>query len=685
MVTKQMKNRLMRLLKKSLKNLIPILFIMVLLGCVAKRPKNNFPKRIVVKRKDSAKSPKNNSLKGIKVITANRHPFSVNFCSVGYTPCKVPLQRGDLLEYFDLMKIYKGEKIINFRKSGKYFYQNNKIFGIEVYSERDLSNIANTVKGKIEYVLLNGDLNPSIISELRKFPKLEILNTYGSNLKSLRYIANLKHLSLSCGRNFKNKDLVEVKNLHTLTSLEITLRNEAAGRFFFSIISHMGKLKKLAIHWYLDREITKGELQLLGKLGKLNSLSLTHIGDRSFRFINKMKNLKFLALYSVGEFTDIGLQKLQNLDKLEILNISSTRIGNKSLKFISSKIKNLWNLQISGHFDDTGCRDIGKLTKLAVLYLDSDRITGKVLKKLKKLNSLACLRLSCKKIRAEDFLSFTQFPNLTSLQISICENDEGILYLKNCAKLKTLIIRCRQITGKGLKKIYKLGLEHVSLSGDKGEISLVFVEKKLPTLKRLSLRNAIKAGTTSNLKKFPALEYLYLGSRGGYPRLDKNILLPLSKLSHLQYLRMDNAIMGTPEDFRSLAMLKKLKAISPPKSIEDDHMAFLRNHKHIEFVDLSYTNITGKTLEVLSTIKTLRVLKIHGTRVTNPALKYLEKNTNLERLYLNETRVSLQGLMYLTKLPKLSYLELSAREIGKKELAILRKKLKGCQVATSPY
>ena len=287
----------MRLLKKSLRNLIPILFIMVLLGCIARRPKNNFSKKIAVKRKDLAKRPKNNSLKGIKVITANRHPFSVNFCSVGYTPCKVPLQRGDLLEYFDLMKIYKGEKIINFRKSGKYFYQNNKIFGIEVYSERDVLNIPNTVKGKIEYVLLNGDLNPGIISELRKFPKLEILNTYGSNLKSLRYIANLKHLSLSCGRNFKNKDLVEVKNLHTLTSLEITLRNEAAGRFFFSIINHMGKLKKLAIHWYLDREITKEELQLLGKLGKLNSLSLTNIGDRAFKFINKIRNLKFLALY----------------------------------------------------------------------------------------------------------------------------------------------------------------------------------------------------------------------------------------------------------------------------------------------------------------------------------------------------------------------------------------------------
>lgn len=79
----------------------------------------------------------------------------------------------------------------------------------------------------------------------------------------------------------------------------------------------------------------------------------------------------------------------------------------------------------------------------------------------------------------------------------------------------------------------------------------------------------------------------------------------------------------------------------------------------MDFLDLSFSDVTDEGLKVVATMTNLKQLRLTGcSRITDAGLAHLSKLTKLTDLCLNDTKITDAGLVHLSKMKSLQSLEL---------------------------
>jgi hypothetical protein len=91
----------------------------------------------------------------------------------------------------------------------------------------------------------------------------------------------------------------------------------------------------------------------------------------------------------------------------------------------------------------------------------------------------------------------------------------------------------------------------------------------------------------------------------------------------------------------------------------------------LEYLDLSYTNVSDRDLAELASLEQLRELNLTGTKVGGD-LGYLAGLKHLESLDLYDTRITGADLLSLVGMKKLRKLDLGNTNVGKDGAANLR-------------
>ncbi len=139
-------------------------------------------------------------------------------------------------------------------------------------------------------------------------------------------------------------------------------------------------------------------------------------------------------------------------------------------------------------------------------------------------------------------------------------------------------------------------------------------------------------------------------------------------LNTLTALILPLILQGCSDDSRSIyswesEQLSTENEIHARSTTTDDDVASLRNSKLITWISLSSTQITDVSLDHLSTINGLEVLKLSNTAITDAGLKKLMALPKLDYLFLGDTRITDDGLSHLAQIPTLTYLEIHQTDV----------------------
>jgi internalin A len=130
----------------------------------------------------------------------------------------------------------------------------------------------------------------------------------------------------------------------------------------------------------------------------------------------------------------------------------------------------------------------------------------------------------------------------------------------------------------------------------------------------------------------------------------------------------------TDDRLKSIPGLVQLRRLSLwDTSVTDDGIAALACTESLVEISISSDRITGKSVQILSELPSLRSLLIHrGPRVGDEALVKLSKCGELRELYLSETLVTDRGLSDIGSFPYLWSLDLSGTAISDEGCAALK-------------
>ncbi len=184
-----------------------------------------------------------------------------------------------------------------------------------------------------------------------------------------------------------DQGLAHLKNLREIRVLDI--RNTAVTDRGFKHLEGLSELRTL----YLGDRITDDGLTSLRNLINLETLTLEtrQVTNEGLKHIRELKHLQELDL-RVTSITDDGLVHLSSLENLVTLRVGSQL----PYQFEVPRPPRRHGPQLT----DLGLEQIKKLTKLENLDLHNSQITDKGLAQLKGLKGLRCLDVSGAKVTA---------------------------------------------------------------------------------------------------------------------------------------------------------------------------------------------------------------------------------------------------------------------------------------------
>lgn len=117
---------------------------------------------------------------------------------------------------------------------------------------------------------------------------------------------------------------------------------------------------------------------------------------------------------------------------------------------------------------------------------------------------------------------------------------------------------------------------------------------------------------------------------------------------------------ATDAEMAHVGRLSRLESISVQGSVSDAGAVHLRGLVNLDYVHLSYTEVTGACLANLRGLTGLKKFYLAGLAITDADLGQLEGLTGLELLDLNSTPVTDEGLAHLEGLVNLKELRLNS-------------------------
>lgn len=136
--------------------------------------------------------------------------------------------------------------------------------------------------------------------------------------------------------------------------------------------------------------------------------------------------------------------------------------------------------------------------------------------------------------------------------------------------------------------------------------------------------------------------------------------------AHSQQLPTQTGFARSPADFGAFVERDSFRAgrrvigIDCTRTqVSDEQVAYLlRRAPELEWLNLSWTSITGDGLGELRFTPLLCCLTLYGCQITDEGLVHLEGLTNLQELDLVDTQVTDEGLVHLEGLTNLQELDL---------------------------
>ncbi|KAL3741976.1 hypothetical protein ACJRO7_017457 [Eucalyptus globulus] len=460
--------------------------------------------------------------------------------------------------------------------------------------------------------------------------------------------------------------LKSVDEIHKLTNLLVL---EISGACMVKqirddIFEHMKDLRSLNLSevgiWWLPASLlNRSELRwlILRKCPNLNQLcdtSLLKKKEAASESVLLLAKLEVLDFSGSDSFWSIQVKNLSPLEKLQILNLSKTRIGR--LPFLN----------------------LGELTRL-VLGDCPSLARLPTLKPLTKLKILDLSMTTClKEVQDDPQETKTDFRVLDLTGSAVNKLPLNISSLSHLL-LSSCVHLCKLPSTQGLPGLEELNLCDASALEEFEDGSF----EHLNSLRRLILSNTkIKAlpslSQPSELRLLLLKNCKFLTKLQNLPSLQKLEVLDLSGSSEL--------VITSNDSFRGMSRLKTVnlsetKIESLPRSCQPPnikleflhHMSKLRilNLSEIEFEELpslSYlTNLrelslrgcSCKVLE-LDALKELELLDLLGTKVES--LPWLETFRKLQQLLLGDC-ADLESLENLKSLTELEVLDLSGTKI----------------------
>jgi Leucine-rich repeat (LRR) protein len=234
-----------------------------------------------------------------------------------------------------------------------------------------------------------------LVQRLPKLKRFSTINLSGAATqltdKGLAPLSKLTHLA----ELELHAPLVSDAGLAALASLDKLEALSFEGCISDGALSHLGKLKKLAVL-------------------KLNRNRITGPGLGHLKELNQLFSIQLRENLLAGS----GLELLAALPKLQSLDVSHNRITDKGLERVAGvtvvEILNLDGNQIT----DAGLQHLKGLSKLRWLYLGDNQIQGAGLSHLKGLKNLVSIRLEENPLTDEAVEALAQLPQLRSVSLS---------------------------------------------------------------------------------------------------------------------------------------------------------------------------------------------------------------------------------------------------------------------------
>lgn len=319
------------------------------------------------------------------------------------------------------------------------------------------------------YVLCAND----IIEKLRFHTTLKRLSlisaiciTDKSLQLSLKALTHLEYLNLTGCEKLTSDILNTIKDLPRLKVLvldKVKISNESLQMY----LGHTPHLIQLSLNYC---PINEHAFQHAPRMNTLVNLSLNHTKVACCDFLYAFPNLMQLNLRNTL-ITDDQLVYIQQIKKIEILELFATPVTNEGLKHLNGlSIQKLALPNRTTVNDETIA--IIKGLPLSILDLsDHISITNASLKSIATMTSLVNLSLSNTKITDEAFACIENLKQLEVLNVSRCNLTNNIAFvLKSLPSIHTLNLSSTKIdddiipTLTKCQNIYKLNLSRTSLT-----------------------------------------------------------------------------------------------------------------------------------------------------------------------------------------------------------------------------
>ncbi|KAF9679729.1 hypothetical protein SADUNF_Sadunf06G0044700 [Salix dunnii] len=506
----------------------------------------------------------------------------------------------------------------------------------------------------------------------------------GSGLAPLKDCSNLQAIALNNCNDISDHGLKHLSGLTNITSLSLkkNCAVTAEGMRAFSTLLNLENLdmeRCCGIHGGLVH------LKGLKKLESLNIRCCNCITDTDMKAISGLQNLKKLQI-SNSNVTDLGVSYLRGLQELIMLNLEGCRVTTACLDSISA-LATLAYLNLSRcDLHDDGFDKLSGLINLKVLILAFNKITDACLVHLKGLKNLESLNLDSCNIGDEGIANLAGLP-LKSLELSDTSVSSGLrhlsvgtyhtprLYLKVSLYGMDLILGMK-LTGvccinhylccPHVKTTYYPMHLSVYLSNARAEFQFCPIVLGLSHLENLNL--SFTSVTDSGLRKLSGLTSLRSLNLDARQITDSGLAV-LTSLTGLTRLDIFGAHI-TDSGTNCLKYFKNLKELEICGGwLTDAGVKNIKDLVHLTYLNLSQnTNLTDKTLELISGLTGLVILNVSNSLITNEGLRHLKPLKNLRELHLDFCKVTASEIKKLqaTELPNL----VSFQPAGKKQKII---------------
>jgi Leucine-rich repeat (LRR) protein len=324
---------------------------------------------------------------------------------------------------------------------------------------------------------------------------------------------------------------------------------------------------------------------------EIASFSGPGLTDKGMDAIENLTKLQRLDL-SNSAIADPTLESVAKLTSLEVLRLRRTSVSNDGLKNVSGLVGlraiDLRNSKIS----DEGLEHLSGLEKLGDIELEKTNVTDAGVKKLAGL-PLKSLNVNyCTSITNASLETLGKITTLESIQMDYTKvNDEGMPEIAKLKKLKRLRLRGCDVTGAGIAHI-----------------------KDLKDINRIELRDS---------------------------SLDDDGLAVIASLPKMQFLDIAECRLVSSEGMKQIAGLTGLTYLGLWETKIDDE-AF---NTFGDLVNVTEVNLQG------------------ATAITDEIVPTLVKMKSLERLNVGGTQVG-DGAAQLAELPNLVYLNIVNSGVG---------------------